>query len=155
MKEYTKFEHKQKKSGTFTDQNGIIVIATALFLKATIKIIAPDNNQKCPFTSYNSNRLNKLSFWIAHYPTHSETKSDGHFQSLKLALTRSKMTSISKEIYPETISTKKSENDKVTKKNEETINSKNFSQKQIEMKKEIEISPKVKVKEYEIFKMMK
>lgn len=81
---YNSFVKEQCKSGTFTDENGILVLATAMHLGVKVNIVAPDNNDQNPFTSYgNVDDRDAVTFWIAHYPEDSSTGQVGHFQSLQ------------------------------------------------------------------------
>ena len=81
-KKLRRFLKAQKKDGEYTDENGVIALATSLFLNVQINIIAPDNNSTNPFTAYNKESNCTDVFWMAHYPTNPTTGFQGHFQTL-------------------------------------------------------------------------
>ena len=51
------FKEKHSHRGTFTDDSGILVLATSFLLDVTIQIVSQTNTVKLPYTTYNPGRI--------------------------------------------------------------------------------------------------
>ena len=58
------FKEKHRQEGTFTDEDGIMAMTTALYLGITLRIIAKTNNKINPYTEYNKGK--PYIFYIFH-----------------------------------------------------------------------------------------
>ena len=70
------FKEEHRQEGTFTDENGIMAITTAMYLGITLRIVTKTNTEERPYTEYNEGKPH--TFYIFH-----DTRGPGHFQSLK------------------------------------------------------------------------
>ena len=76
--DYTKLEEFKKqhhREGEFTDEPGVIVLATGYYLGVTIRVFSRTNSKKQPYTEHNPDQ--PVIFNIFH-----DNRSSGHFQSL-------------------------------------------------------------------------
>merc|ERR1712105_408989 len=70
------FKKEHQKEGSFTDEDGIMAMTTALYLGITLSVISSTNDEKNPVTVYNKGK--PYNFYIFH-----DLRGPGHFQSLK------------------------------------------------------------------------
>ena len=76
--DYTKLEEFKKqhhREGEFTDEDGIMALATGYYLGVTLRVFSRTNSKKQPYTEHNPNK--PIIFNIFH-----DDRSSGHFQSL-------------------------------------------------------------------------
>ena len=71
------FKQRHKQRGTFTDDYGIMVLATSYVLDITINIISQTNTKDTPYTTYNQGK--HISLYIFH---DTRIENSEHFQSL-------------------------------------------------------------------------
>ena len=79
-KELQKFKNKHAKEGEFTDEDGVLVLATGYYLGVTLRIISRSNTREQPYTEYNSNQEKIFNIFLDDRQVKSE-----HFQALILS----------------------------------------------------------------------
>ena len=72
------FKTKHCREGEFTDEDGVMVLATGLYLGVTLRIFSKSNTKLHPYTEYNENQTTIFNIFLDDRSKHSE-----HFQSLK------------------------------------------------------------------------
>ena len=72
------FKIKHSKEGQFTDEDGVIVLATGFYLGVTLRIISRSNSRNQPFTEYNENQQIIFNIFLDDRHINSQ-----HFQALK------------------------------------------------------------------------
>merc|ERR1711984_10354 len=50
------FKEEHRQEGTFTDENGIMTITTAMYLGITLRIVTKTNTEERPYTEYNEGK---------------------------------------------------------------------------------------------------
>ena len=76
--DYTKlseFKKKHHREGEYTDEEGVMTLATGYYLGVTLRVFSRTNSKQQPYTEYNENK--PIIFNIFH-----DDRSSGHFQSL-------------------------------------------------------------------------
>ena len=71
------FKRLHCQAGVFTDNNGVIVIATAMLLNITVNIVATSNNSTTPFTVINPSETASSCFWIGYYQDTTDKPGGG------------------------------------------------------------------------------
>ena len=69
------FKKKHRQEGTFTDEDGVMVLTTAIYLGVTLRIFSNSNNKDLPYTEYNKGK--SIIFHIFQ-----DRRGSGHYQSL-------------------------------------------------------------------------
>ena len=54
---FAKFKAKHYQEGEFTDEDGVIALATGYYLGVTLRIFSKSNSKLQPYTEYNENKL--------------------------------------------------------------------------------------------------
>ena len=75
---FIKFKAKHYQEGEFTDEEGVIVLATGYYLGVTLRIFSRSNTKIQPYTEYNKNQPIVFNIFLDDRNRNSE-----HFQSLK------------------------------------------------------------------------
>ena len=73
-----KFKAKHVQEGEFTDEDGVIVLATGYYLGVTLRIFSQSNTRLQPYTEHNENKSIIFNIFLDDRSINSE-----HFQSLK------------------------------------------------------------------------
>ena len=73
------FKSKHKKEGVFTDEDGILALATGYYLNVTLRIISRSNTSDLPYTEYNPNQ--KITFYIF---LDDRSVGSEHFQAITM-----------------------------------------------------------------------
>ena len=79
--DYTKlseFKEKHHREGEFTDEDGVIALATGYYLGVTLRIFSHTNTKLYPYTQHNENQPTIFNIFLDDRSANSE-----HFQSLK------------------------------------------------------------------------
>ena len=76
--EFMKFKAKHYQEGEFTDENGVIVLATGYYLGVTLRIFSRSNTKTQPYTEYNKNQPIVFNIFLD-----DRNKNSEHFQSLE------------------------------------------------------------------------
>ena len=76
--EFMKFKAKHYQEGEFTDENGVMVLATGYYLGVTLRIFSRSNTKTQPYTEYNKNQPIVFNIFLD-----DRNKNSEHFQSLK------------------------------------------------------------------------
>ena len=79
--DYTKlpeFKEKHYREGEFTDENGVIALATGFYLGVTLRIFSRSNTKLYPYMEHNGNQPIIFNIFLDDRSANSE-----HFQSLK------------------------------------------------------------------------
>ena len=82
------FINAHSKPGTFTDQDGLIVLTAAHFLNVNLHVVSSSNNQQDPVTKFNSSSL--ITFHLGYRQDCTDTGGKaGHYRSFvpKIPLT--------------------------------------------------------------------
>merc|ERR1712030_279731 len=75
---YTKlaeFKKKHHREGEFTDEDGVMTLATGYYLGVTLRIFSRTNTKKQPYTEHNENQPVIFNIFL-------DDRTSGHFQSL-------------------------------------------------------------------------
>ena len=72
------FKTKHYREGEFTDEDGVMVLATGLYLGVTLRIFSKSNTKLYPYTEYNENQPIIFNIFLD-----DRSKNSEHFQSLK------------------------------------------------------------------------
>ena len=72
------FKKKHYREGEFTDEDGVIALATGFYLGVTLRIFSSSNTKRHPYTEHNANQPVIFNIFLDDRTTNSE-----HFQSLK------------------------------------------------------------------------
>ena len=75
---FAKFKEKHHQEGQFTDEDGIMVLATGYYLGITLRIFSESNSKLQPYTEYNENNMIIFNVFLD-----DRSKNSEHFQSLK------------------------------------------------------------------------
>ena len=73
-----RFKEKHYREGQFTDESGIMVLATGYYLGVTLRIFSKSNTKERPYTEYNPGQQITFNIFFDDRIKYSE-----HFQSLK------------------------------------------------------------------------
>ena len=76
--DYTKlaeFKKKHHREGEFTDEDGVMTLATGYYLGVTLRIFSRTNTKKQPYTEHNENQPVIFNIFL-------DDRTSGHFQSL-------------------------------------------------------------------------
>ena len=76
--EFMKFKAKHYQEGEFTDDNGVMVLATGYYLGVTLRIFSRSNTKTQPYTEHNKNKPIVFNIFLD-----DRNKNSEHFQSLK------------------------------------------------------------------------
>merc|ERR1712030_31637 len=76
--EFKKFKAKHYQEGEFTDEDGVIVLATSYYLGVTLRIFSRSNTKIQPYTEYNENQPIVFNIFLD-----DRNKNSEHFQSLR------------------------------------------------------------------------
>ena len=76
--EFSKFKEKHRREGEFTDENGVLALATGFYLGVTLRIFSRSNTKLQPYTEHNGNQPIIFNIFLDDRNVNSE-----HFQSLK------------------------------------------------------------------------
>ena len=69
------FKKKHHREGEFTDEDGVMTLATGYYLGVTLRIFSRTNTRKQPYTEYNENKPIIFNVFL-------DDRTSGHFQSL-------------------------------------------------------------------------
>ena len=69
------FKRKHLREGEFTDEDGVMTLATAYYLGVTLRIFSRTNTKKNPYTEHNENQPIIFNIFL-------DDRTSGHFQSL-------------------------------------------------------------------------
>ena len=69
------FKKKHHREGEFTDEDGVMTLATAYYLGVTLRIFSRTNTKKNPYTEHNENQPIIFNIFL-------DDRTSGHFQSL-------------------------------------------------------------------------
>ena len=72
------FKKKHHREGEFTDEDGVIALATGFYLGVTLRIFSSSNTKRQPYTEHNANQPIIFNIFLDDRTTNSE-----HFQSLR------------------------------------------------------------------------
>jgi hypothetical protein len=75
---FSEFKEKHHREGEFTDENGVLALATGFYLGVTLRIFSRSNTKRQPYTEHNENQPNFFNIFLDDRNVNSE-----HFQSLK------------------------------------------------------------------------
>jgi len=75
---FSEFKEKHHREGEFTDENGVLALATGFYLGVTLRIFSRSNTKLQPYTEHNENQPIIFNIFIDDRNVNSE-----HFQSLK------------------------------------------------------------------------
>ena len=75
------FKKKHRQEGTFTDEDGVMVMTTAIYLGITLRIFSNSNTKKIPYTEFNGGK--SIIFHIFQ-----DRRGSGHYQSLRQPKTK-------------------------------------------------------------------
>ena len=90
------FKKKHHREGEFTDQDGVIALATGYYLGVTLRIFSRTNTKKQPYTEHNENQPIIFNIFL-------DDRTSGHFQSLLQPKVNNKqeISSVSEDLEPE------------------------------------------------------
>jgi len=77
-KKFSEFKDKHHREGEFTDEDGVLALATGYYLGVTLRIFSRSNTKLQPYTEHNENQPIIFNIFLDDRNTNSE-----HFQSLK------------------------------------------------------------------------
>ena len=77
-KKFSEFKEKHHREGEFTDEDGVLALATGYYLGVTLRIFSRSNTKLQPYTEHNENQPIIFNIFLDDRNTNSE-----HFQSLK------------------------------------------------------------------------
>jgi hypothetical protein len=69
------FKKKHHREGEFTDEDGVMTLATGYYLGGTLRIFSRTNTRKQPYTEHNENQPIIFNIFL-------DDRTSGHFQSL-------------------------------------------------------------------------
>merc|ERR1712030_25255 len=75
---FSEFKTKHLQEGEFTDEDGVMALATGYYLGVTLRIFSRTNTKKQPYTEHNENQPIIFNIFLDDRTSNSE-----HFQSLK------------------------------------------------------------------------
>ena len=59
---FAKFKEKHHREGEFTDEDGVIVLATGFYLGVTLRIFSQTNTKEIPYTEYNGSNQQSSTY---------------------------------------------------------------------------------------------
>merc|ERR1712030_48130 len=74
-KKFSEFKKKHHREGEFTDEDGVLTLATGYYLGVTLRIFSRSNTKKQPYTEHNENQPVIFNIFL-------DDRTSGHFQSL-------------------------------------------------------------------------
>ena len=79
MEKLEEFKNIHKKDGEFTDEEGVLVLATGYYLGVTLRITSRSNTSEHPYTEYNPNQKTIFNIFLDDRSVRSE-----HFQAIEM-----------------------------------------------------------------------